>query len=238
MEGGFSMGKLKFRAKFGKRSAFRKKIKGSVIILVIVLIVLFLSWMVNYNIKPPLLAISEMRARTIATQVINEAIMSELTYKVKYEDLFVVKTDKENRITMLQANTMSMNRIAAETALRIQESLRQMGTKKVSIPLGSVLGSEIFANLGPRFNIDILPMGTVIVDFITDFEEAGINQTRHKIYLAVNAQVRVVLPLASDVVDVATRIPIAETIVVGDIPQSYIFVPEDEFLNVVPDIIN
>jgi sporulation protein YunB len=158
MEGGFSMGKLKFRAKFGKRSAFRKKIKGSVIILVIVLIVLFLSWMVNYNIKPPLLAISEMRARTIATQVINEAIMSELTYKVKYEDLFVVKTDKENRITMLQANTMSMNRIAAETALRIQESLRQMGTKKVSIPLGSVLGSEIFANLGPRFNIDILPM--------------------------------------------------------------------------------
>lgn len=232
------MGKLKFRAKFGKRSAFRKKIKGSVIILVIVLIVLFLSWMVNYNIKPPLLAISEMRARTIATQVINEAIMSELTYKVKYEDLFVVKTDKENRITMLQANTMSMNRIAAETALRIQESLRQMGTKKVSIPLGSVLGSEIFAKLGPRFNIDILPMGTVIVDFITDFEEAGINQTRHKIYLAVNAQVRVVLPLASDVVDVATRIPIAETIVVGDIPQSYIFVPEDEFLNVVPDIIN
>ncbi len=232
------MGKLKFRAKFGKRSAFRKKIKGSVIILVIVLIVLFLSWMVNYNIKPPLLAISEMRARTIATQVINEAIMSELTYKVKYEDLFVVKTDKENRITMLQANTMSMNRIAAETALRIQESLRQMGTKKVSIPLGSVLGSEIFANFGPRFNIDILPMGTVIVDFITDFEEAGINQTRHKIYLAVNAQVRVVLPLASDVVDVATRIPIAETIVVGDIPQSYIFVPEDEFLNVVPDIIN
>jgi sporulation protein YunB len=86
---------------------------------------------------------------------------------------------------MLQANTMSMNRIAAETALRIQESLRQMGTKKVGIPLGSVLGSEIFANLGPSFNIDILPMGTVIVDFITDFEEAGINQTRHKIYLAL-----------------------------------------------------
>ncbi len=232
------MGKPRFRARFGKRSVFRKNIKGSVIILVILLIILFLSWLVNYNIKPLLLAISEMRAKTIATQVINEAIMSELAYKVKYEDLFVVKTDKENRITMLQANTMSMNRIAAETALRIQESLRQMSTKKVGIPLGSVLGSEIFANLGPSFNIDILPMGTVIVDFITDFEEAGINQTRHKIYLAINAQVRVVLPLASDVVDVATRIPVAETIIVGDIPQSYIFVPEDEFLNVVPDIIN
>jgi sporulation protein YunB len=226
----------RFRARFGRKSVAKKRIKGSAFIVAILSIILFMSWVANYNIKPLLLAISEMRAKTIAVQLINEAIISELTYKIKYEDLFIVRTDNDNRITMLQANTMAMNRIASETALNIQESLRQMGTKKVGIPLGSILGSEIFANFGPRLNIDILPMGTVVVDFVTDFEEAGINQTRHKIYLAVNTQVRVVLPLASDVVDVATRIPVAETIIVGDIPQSYIFVPEDEFLNLVPDI--
>jgi len=225
----------RFRARFDKRFVNRKKAKGYIIGVVLIFLLIMFSWIVHYNIKPPLLAISEMRAKTIAVQVINEAIISELTYKIKYEDLFITKTDNENRITMLQANTMYMNRIASETALNIQEKLRQMGTKKVGIPLGSILGSEVFANYGPRLNIGILPMGTVVIDFITDFEQAGINQTRHKIYLAVNTQVRVVLPLASDVVPVGTRIPIAETIIVGEIPQSYIFVPENDLLKIVPE---
>jgi sporulation protein YunB len=229
------MRRPRFRARFGKKSVARRRIKGSIVIIVFVLLLLYLSWTVNYNIRPPLLAISEVRAKTIATDVINEAIISELIYKIKYEDLFVIKTDNENRITMLQANTMFMNRIASETTLSIQERLKQMGTKRVGIPLGSILGSEIFANYGPRLNIDILPMGTVVVNFTTDFEQAGINQTRHKIYLVVKTQVRIVLPLASDTVDVVTQVPIAETIIVGDIPQSYIFVPEEDLINIVPE---
>jgi sporulation protein YunB len=229
------MGRPRFRAKFGRKSATRNRIKRSALLIVFIFFILFVTWIINYNIKPPLLAISEVRAKTIAIEVINEAIISELTYKIRYEDLFVIKTDNENRVTMLQANTMFMNRIVSETALSIQEKLKQMGTKRVGIPLGSILGSEIFANLGPRLNIEILPMGTVVVNFATDFEQAGINQTRHKIYLAVDTQVRIVLPLASDVVDVNTRIPIAETIIVGEIPQSYIFVPEDGLLNIIPE---
>lgn len=229
------MARPRFRAKFGKKSIARNRIKRSLIIIVSILVLLWMAWTINYNIRPPLLAISEMRAKTIAVETINEAIISELTYKIKYEDLFVIKTDSENRVTMLQANTMFMNRIVSETALTIQEKLKHMGTKRVGIPLGSILGSEIFANYGPRFNINILPMGTVVVNFTTDFEQAGINQTRHKIYLSVDTQVRIVLPLASDVVDVSTRVPIAETIIVGDIPESYIFVPEDGILNIIPE---
>ncbi len=231
------MRKPRSKARFGNKWLTKRKRKIYVTVFVFVLILLLMSWIVNNNIEPLLLAISEVRAKTIATQTINEAIISELTYKIKYEDLFVIKTDDDNRITMLQANTMYMNRIASETTLNIQEKLREMGTKRVGIPLGSILGSEIFANYGPRFNIDILPMGTVVVDFNTDFEQAGINQTRHRIYLVVKTQVRIVLPLASDVVDVVTQIPIAETIIVGDIPQSYIYVPEDGLLNIAPSII-
>jgi sporulation protein YunB len=181
------------------------------------------------------MAMSEVRARVIATQAINEAVSSELTYKIKYEDLFIIKTDKDNKVTMLQANTMVMNRIATETALNIQERLRQMGVKRVGIPFGSILGSNIFANYGPRLNVEILPVGTVSVNFATDFEQAGINQTRHKIYLIIKTQVKIIVPLVSNRVDVVTQVPIAETIIVGDIPQNYIYVPEREFMNVVPD---
>ncbi len=229
------MRRLPRRSRFPNRVRRTKMVKKYIIIFLIALFFIYAFILTNKNIGPLLMAMAEVRARVIATQAINEAVNSELTYKVRYEDLFLVKTDKENRVTMLQANTMVMNRIASETALSIQEKLRQIGTKEISIPLGSVLGSKIFASYGPRINIGVLPAGTVSVDFATDFEQAGINQTRHKIYLIVNTQVKIILPLASNRIDIVTQVPIAETIIVGNIPENYIYVPEDQFLNVVPE---
>lgn len=229
------MKRYRFNGRFGKKAFLRKRIKKYLFLIIMAGIILISSWIVNNNIKPLLLAMAEVRSRVIATQAINEAVSSELTYRINYEDLFIIRTNQDNRVTMLQANTMVMNRLATQTALSIQEHLRQLGTKTVGIPLGSIMGSEIFANFGPRLNLEILPVGTVTVDFFSDFEQAGINQTRHKIYLTVDAQVRVILPLVSKSVNVLTRVPIAETIIVGEIPENYIFVPEDQFLNVVPD---
>lgn len=229
------MKRFRYKTGFIGRIDFRRKIMRYLIFSLLIILFLYILIVINNNITPLLMAMSEVRARVIATQAINEAINSELTYKITYEDLFVVKTDKNNSVTMLQANTMVMNRIAAQTALTIQEKLRQMGTKQIGIPLGSILGSQVFANWGPRINIEVLPAGTVSVDFVTDFEQAGINQTRHKIYLMVKTQVKIILPLVRNKIDVVTQVPIAETIIVGDVPENYIYVPEDQFLNVVPD---
>lgn len=229
------MKRSRLNYRIGKRAFLKKKAKKYILTALVLLIVLFLFWMFNNNIRPMLMAMCEVKARVIATQAINEAVSSELTYKIRYDDLFIVKTNNDNRITMLQANTMIMNSIATETALNIQERLRTIGTRKVSIPLGSLLGSEIFANYGPRLNVEIVPVGTVAVDFATDFEQAGINQTRHKIYLTVKTQVQIIIPLVSNRVDVASRVPVAETIIVGDIPHNYIYMPDNGILSVTPN---
>jgi len=55
----------------------------------------------------------------------------------------------------------------------------------------------------------------------------------HYLYLIIIADVRIIVPLASDTVRVVTNVPIAETIIVGDVPESYINVPKEDFLNVV-----
>ncbi len=229
------MAKLRLRAKFGNRTGIQGRRKVAALIVVFITFLFLISWIVNFNIKPPLLKISGMRAKNKAVQAINEAIIAEFSSGIEYENLFRVKTDERNKITILQANTMFMNNIASRAALNIQSKLEEMSTEKVVIPLGSILGSKIFANLGPKFNVKVLPMGTVAVDFVTGFEEAGINQTRHKIHLAVNTQVGIVLPLARDIINVDTQIPIAETIIVGDIPQSYIFVPENNVPGIIPE---
>ncbi|MBA1335823.1 MAG: hypothetical protein HPY66_1451 [Firmicutes bacterium] len=229
------MRRSRLHYRVGKRALFKKKAKKYILVALVLLMVLSFCWMFNNNIRPLLMAMCEVKARVIATQAINEAVSTELTYKIRYDDLFIVKTNNDNRITMLQANTMVMNSIATETALNIQERLRTIGTRKVSIPLGSMLGSEIFANYGPRLNVEIVPVGTVAVDFATDFEQAGINQTRHKIYLIVKTQVQIIVPLVSNRVEVTSRVPVAETIIVGDIPHNYIYLPENGILSITPN---
>ena len=74
------------------------------------------------------------------------------------------------------------------------------------------------------------------MNFKTDFEDAGINQTRHRIYLEVNTKVKVVIPLTTDTKEVKAEIPICETVIIGDVPNSYINIPKNDTNTITPNI--
>lgn len=178
---------------------------------------------------------TDAKAREIATRAINESVNSRVSEDVKYQDLISIRTDEEGNVTMMQANTVMMNRLASSVALTIQDNIKKIVTSSVKVPLGNVFGSQLLAQFGPKLDIGVTPIGMAKVDFKTEFEHSGINQTRHKIYLVVETQVKIIIPFSSNTTTVETSVPIAETIIVGKVPQNYIYVPEDEFLNVIPD---
>lgn len=211
------------------RKSKRKKAFFIIIAILVVLVYGFV-W-VDKNIKPTVLAISEVQARKVATQAINEAVKNIIKDDIKYKDLIFVNFDKEGKVTMMQANTIMINNIASDVALEVQENIRNIATKETKIPIGNALNSQLFK--GPNIKITILPQGTVTVDFATEFVESGINQTIHRIYLVIITDVRVIVPLASDVIRIATNVPVAETIIVGEVPESYVFIPEDEIPNII-----
>ena len=71
---------------------------------------------------------------------------------------------------------------------------------------------------------------------MTEFEDAGINQTRHKIYLILNATVRILIGNAAQTVVISSQVLISETIIIGDVPQSFVEVDNtDDLLNLLPD---
>ena len=84
-----------------------------------------------------------------------------------------------------------------------------------------MLGSQLLANYGPRIKVSIYPLGTVRTSVFDKFEAAGINQTRHQIYLDIETQVQVVVPLVSSEVTVSTQVPITDTVIVGPVPSFY-----------------
>jgi sporulation protein YunB len=179
---------------------------------------------------------SEITARLIATQAINDAV-GDVIANEKYRDLAIIIKDNAGKIAGVHANTIEINRIAGETTTAVQTAIENIGKKSLKIPISNIFSSQIFANTGPRININILPAGSVSVDYYTDFESAGINQTRHKIYLTISTTIRIIAPLTVNSINVTTNIPVSETIIVGDVPDSYISVPREngEYMNFIPN---
>ncbi|WP_027308062.1 sporulation protein YunB [Caloramator sp. ALD01] len=192
----------------------------------IIFIIIFIFFIINIylldrTLKPIILAYCDAEARGIALETINETIRTEFKNKISYDDIITVKTDKDGNIVMIQANSVELNRIGSEISLSVQDRIRNIEGRKGSIPIGVVLKNDILANYGPKIPFKMKPVGSVNTNYRSEFQAAGINQTRHIIYLDIKASVQVIVPFARNNVSVTTSVPISESIIVGKVPETY-----------------
>ncbi len=207
-----------------------RRILRTFIILALLLATLYL--LLEKSLAGVILDTAYTRAYSIAVDTMNEAVRRSISGEVSYADLITVHTDQDGRVTMLQSNTARMNELAVTISLSAQDALSDNEHPQIAVPLGAALGVPFLSSVGPRLHVKLVPVGAVSASFVSEFETAGINQTRHKIYLELHATVRLVLPTGARAVNVDTQLLIAESIIVGDVPQSYIQVPEmDDTLN-------
>ena len=187
------------------------------------------------NLSQTMLDMAFARAYSMAVETINRAVKQAMAQGVTYEELIDAQMDAQGRVSMLRANTMRMNELASQTALLAERELGSAENQVVEIPLGAALGVSFLSGLGPRLEVQILPVGAVHTSFDTEFETAGINQTRHKIFLNLRATVSLIVPTGSQLVEVTSTVPIAESIIVGEVPDSFVDVNnEEDMLNLIP----
>lgn len=199
----------------------RKKRKALIIIAIFLLLIGFLAYKLDRDLRPILMAYCDAEARIVATQTINGTIREEIGNKISYDDIMSVKTDNEGNVVMIQANTVELNRIGSEIALSVQNRIGSLQPSKVKIPLGVLLKNDLFAQYGPRVTFRMQPVGYVLSTYRSEFQAAGINQTRHIVYLDITTEILVIIPLAKNSVSVTSSIPIAESIIVGKVPEFY-----------------
>jgi len=181
---------------------------------------------VDRILREPFYDIAQVRAVQLATEAVNRTIRQEVSEEnLQYKDFVAIEKDGQGYVTLIQANTVKVNQVATETTLAVQKALEEMKIHSFDIPLGLVLQTPFLADYGPRINVHVYPVGTVRVKIIDNFESAGINQTRHSIYLSFDTNVRIVIPTKSGDALVATQVPLAETIIVGTVPTTYVSLP-------------
>ena len=187
------------------------------------------------NLSQTMLDMAFAEAYSMAVETLNRAVKLVTENGVTYGELVSAITDEQGHVTMLRADTMRMNELAAKTALQAEEELNSIKNQFVNIPLGAALGIRSLSGFGPRMSMQILPIGAVHASFDTAFEAAGINQTRHRIFLKLRATVSLIIPTGSQLVEVESTMPIAESIIVGSVPDIFVDVNDQkDILDLVP----
>lgn len=192
--------------------------------------------LVERNLTRVVLSLAQAQARALAVRILNESAAELLSSgAVTYDSLMRVTEDQEGQVRLIQANTPEMNRLAAQVSLLAQSKLQETRDQAVRVPLGSAMGLTLLAGAGPRVEVRILPVGSVHADFQTDFQTAGINQTRHRVSLVLTAQVQLVIPTGAQTVEATTQVAMAESIIVGEVPDTFTDVGNDmDMLDLVP----
>ncbi len=204
------------------RSRRARKIRRIVIALFILAVLIVLVVLFHANATRVLKSVAEANMRSITTVAVNDAIYYTLSDEMRYEDLITVHRGPQGEIDAITSDALQINRIARDTAYMSQQNLQTMSESGVDVPLGAFFGVEAWAGFGPKIHMKIIPISNVSCRFVSKFEEAGINQTKHSVYLEIVADISIIMPSGSSNFASLTEVLICESVLVGKIPDTYL----------------
>jgi sporulation protein YunB len=167
-------------------------------------------------------AIATLEARNrinkIILDTINETVVDS---DIVSSDFYSKTEDAGGMITSLAVNTVLVNALCAELADNISYEFTAPDSKTISIPAGTLTGIDLLANVGPKYNVRVLPHGSAEVYYESRFESAGINQVNFQVWLDVAVNMRIINPLMPQEIAVERRVPIVNTVFSGKIPDNF-----------------
>ncbi len=192
------------------------------LILGLLLALLLIHWFDN-SLRPQLVALTESRIRNYLTQAANVSISDALGEEnLSYGDLVTLQTGTSGEITMLSTDTVGLNRLRTTVLSDIITQVEELDSHSLSVPLGALTGIDLLSALGPKLPVKVISVASPEGVFRNDFLSAGINQTLHRIMLDVTITADLLLPGGMVEVPVSLPVCVAETIIVGQVPQTYV----------------
>ena len=176
------------------------------------------------RLKPLIREMGETEAENAVTLTINRVLSTMLlSGELDYSDLVRLEKDENGFVTAIYANMGRINLLRSEIAGEVLRQIMDKDKAELRLPLGNILGGILFSGRGPGLPVRILSVERVKADLSSRFTSAGINQTLHQIRVELQVTVRVLVPGGLTTGSVAVRIPVAETLLLGRVPDSYTY---------------
>lgn len=187
-----------------------------------VLLAGLLLWF-DRQLRPVLETLAETEVRNAVTAAVNNAISAGIVENaVSYDDIITVETDGSGQVTALKSNMAGANLLRAQLLEAALAEVSGLSERDFSIPLGSLLGMDFLSGRGPGVRVAVLSAGAAGAVYRNEFTAAGVNQTLHRVLLEVSVTVRILLPGRILEASVTSPVCIAETVIVGQVPGTYL----------------
>ncbi len=193
----------------------------SVVVLLLICLILLLSLRSKYRSVVEELAQTQVKNTT--SDLTNDAIAKQIASgNIAYDRIVYFEKDLDGRITALKTNMSEVNRLKTDILNIINDEILALDTSDIGIPLGSLFLPELLSGKGPAIPVHILSIRNSDAGFRSNFSQAGINQTLHQLIMEVSVDVAVLVLGETSSFTIASEVVVAETVIVGDVPQTYL----------------
>lgn len=207
----------------------RKRLKTFGIILLLcfgVLIAGFFSLRSKYRLVIGDLAQTSVKNAT--SDLANDAVAQQIENgNIQYDRIVYFEKDINGRITALKTNIGEVNHLKTDILNIINGRILALDAADIGIPIGSLFLPEFFSGKGPAIPVHILAIRNSDATFSSNFIQAGINQTLHQLVMEVNVEAAVLVLGETSTFQVSSQIVVAETVIVGEVPNTFIQTGED-----------
>lgn len=188
----------------------------------VLLILCVLGTLLFFRLKPLIFTSAKSRAETLVINSANTAVLNILKENdITYEDISNVSRDEAGNITGIEIDIVKINTLKSAIANETSRLTAEQEFYEIQIPLGTLSGYEPLVGMGPRITFKMQLTDTVWVDFESNFKQAGINQTLHRIMINTDISISVLMLGCTESFWVDTSSIAAQTVIVGEVPDAY-----------------
>ena len=173
----------------------------------------------NFVIIPIICEISFDYAYSCSVESVNDSVSRFSENQNNYENLIYIEKNSQGDVVLLRADAYRVNLMSKTIERFSNESLNAKLKQGVEVPFWALSGIRILSGYGRKILFDVLTVSSVECDFSSNFKSVGINQTLHSIYAKVTCVVNLEFALFKKVSQFETNVLIAETVLVGKVPE-------------------
>ena len=198
-----------------------RKLLLSIFLLLVILLAAFGALRSKY--RTVIEELAQTQVKNTTSDLTNDAIAKQIADgKIQYDRIVYFEKDLDGKITALKTNMTEVNRLKTDILNIINDEILALDNSDIGIPLGSLFLPEFLSGKGPAIPVHILSIRNSDATFVSNFSQAGINQTLHQVTMEVSVDVAVLVLGRTSAFTMTSEVVVAETVIVGQVPETFL----------------
>lgn len=211
----------------------RKWLKLLITFILLIMFTFIILVFLSNKVIPFYMNYSEAEMKRVVTTVINKSVTEEVTNQLEVDSFFVLKKENDNTI-IVDFDPVIVNRVMSKISDVVYNNLKLISKKdKLTlekynidesyfyIPSGIIFNTTMLNNIGPRIPINLEIISSVNPNLKTEVTEYGINNSLIEVYINVIVDVKMILPMYSNTMQIVVVVPLAVKLIQGEVPKYY-----------------